>query len=430
MRAAVAAIGTIAAVWAAPAGAQEEAARGQFAENLFGRARFAGLLDARFGLANGETSWLDHGYGKARFGGANDGFKGDAEIAEASLVWRPRFTWSLDGYAHVQATDDQGGATVDFVEAFVRWKPLLRQSWAEDWRVQARGGVFYPPVSLEHVETAWATKYSITPSAINSWIGEEVKVAGGEARLFHDVGGHELGLTVGAFGRNDMAGTILSWRGWAMHDVKAGWDTAWPLPAGAVSNLSVFAPWQAVTTEPSREVDGRVGFYGRADWRAPELLSVNVMHYDNAGNLGVGEKGQFAWETRFTNLGVTLDFSPETIVVAQAMTGETLWGRLQPWRVDMGFASAFVLANHESGPNLFTARAEWFETRDHTYVVEDDNNEDGWALTFAYGREIAERQRLMVEAMQIDSDRPSRVYGGVAPEQEQTVLQASWRIEM
>jgi hypothetical protein len=393
--------------------------------DLFGRDRFTGVLDLRLGAADGEATWLDGGYGKARIGGNDGALDLDGGVAEAGLIWSPRVTWSLDGYVHAQFNEDQGNA-IDLVEAFARWKSPPR----DGVRFGARAGIFYPPVSLEHVDAGWSTRYTITPSAINSWIGEEVKVAGGEASAWREIGGHELGLTLGAFGRNDLSGTILSWRGWAMHDVKAGWDTAWRLPDGARSNLAVFAPWQAPTTEPSRELDGRIGFYGRADWRAPEILSVNVEHYDNAGNLGVGEKSQFAWETRFTNLGLTLDVSPETIVVAQAMMGETLWGRFHPWRVDMGFSSAFVLANHEAGPNIFTARAEWFETRDRTYVVEDDNNEDGWALTFAYGREIAERQRLMFEAMQIDSDRPSRAYGGVAPEQEQTVLQASWRIEM
>jgi hypothetical protein len=89
-----------------------------------------------------------------------------------------------------------------------------------------------------------------------------------------------------------------------------------------------------------------------------------------------------------------------------------------------------VLANHAVGADSFTARADWFETRDRTYVAQDNNAEDGWALTFAYGHSFTEHQRLMLEAMQIDSDRPSRAYGGAAPEQDQTVLQASWRIEM
>jgi hypothetical protein len=391
--------------------------------DLFSPERFEAILDLRAAAANGDASWLDHGFGKARFGGDDGDYDGHAKIAEASLVWTPRFSWTLDGYAHVQFNEDQGNA-IDVVEAFARYRSPPR----DGWRLHGRAGVFYPPVSLEHPDPGWNTRYSITPSAINSWIGEEVKAAGLEVGASRELGGHELDLAVAAFGRNDLSGTILSWRGWALHDVKAGWDTAWPLPDGALANLAAFAPWQAATTEPSRELDGRASFYGRAAWRAPELISVDVIHYDNAGNLGVGEKGQFAWETRFTNLGVTLDLGPETLVLAQAMTGETLWGRVRPWRVDMGFSSAYVLANHTVDANSFTARADWFVTSDRTWVLEDDNNEEGWALTLAYGRALGERHRLMLEALEVSSDRPARAYGGLDPVEDQTVLQASWRI--
>jgi hypothetical protein len=410
---------TFAAALAATAASPASAGDG----DLFGPDRFAGIIDLRAAAADGEASWLDHGFGKSRYGGDGDDFDGHLKLAEASLVWTPRFNWTFDGYVHAQFNEDQGNA-IDLVEAFARYRSPPR----DGVRLEGRAGVFYPPVSLEHPDTAWSTRYSITPSAINSWIGEEVKVAGVEGGVSRDLGGHQLGITVAAFGRNDLSGTILSWRGWALHDVKAGWDTALPIPDAALANLAVFAPWQAPTTEPSRELDGRVSFYGRADWRAPELVSVNLVHYDNAGNLGVGEKGQFAWETRFTNLGVTLDLGPETLVLAQAMTGETLWGRFQPWRVDMGFAAAYVLANHTVEESSFTARADWFATSDHTYIAEDDNNEEGWALTLAYGRELNEHNRLMLEALQVSSDRPARAYGGVDPVEDQTVLQASWRI--
>ena len=48
----------------------------------------------------------------------------------------------------------------------------------------ARAGLMWPPVSLEHEGADWHVKDSITPSAINSWIGEEVRpvAARGHAR--------------------------------------------------------------------------------------------------------------------------------------------------------------------------------------------------------------------------------------------------------
>ena len=58
----------------------------------------------------------------------------------------------------------------------------------------------------------------ITPSAINSWIGEEVKVVGVEGTATHPLAGGRLSGTFGLFGFNDTAGTQLAFRGWALHD--------------------------------------------------------------------------------------------------------------------------------------------------------------------------------------------------------------------
>ena len=60
-------------------------------------------------------------------------------------------------------------------EAYLVFKPTP----AGDTRYSVRAGLFYPPVSQEHQGPAWIDADMITPSAINSWIGEEVKVVGG-----------------------------------------------------------------------------------------------------------------------------------------------------------------------------------------------------------------------------------------------------------
>lgn len=54
--------------------------------DLFSAQRFSGHADLRLGVANGEPSWLDEGFGKARFGADNDGADARATLAEASLV--------------------------------------------------------------------------------------------------------------------------------------------------------------------------------------------------------------------------------------------------------------------------------------------------------------------------------------------------------
>ena len=72
--------------------------------------------------------------------------------------------------------------------------------------------------SLEHDRRVWGLTDTITPSAINSWIGEEVKVVGAEGTITHDFDGGRLAATGGVFGYDDTSGTLLSFRGWALHD--------------------------------------------------------------------------------------------------------------------------------------------------------------------------------------------------------------------
>jgi hypothetical protein len=82
----------------------------------------------------------------------------------------------------------------------------------------ARAGLMWPPVSLEHEGADWHVANSITPSAINSWIGEEVRPAAVEGTLAVNLGEHKLRATAAIMAANDTSGTLLTFRGWALHD--------------------------------------------------------------------------------------------------------------------------------------------------------------------------------------------------------------------
>lgn len=391
--------------------------------DLFSPQRFSGLADFRLGVANGEPSWLDGGFGKSRFGATNDGLDARATLAEASLVWKPVFAFPLEGYMHAQYNGEQDDK-FDLVEAYATY----RAPPFEAGRFKLRGGLFYPPVSLEHAQNAWQTIYSITPSAINTWIGEEVKVVGVEAWFERSFGEHKISVTGSAFGFNDTSGTILSWRGWGLHDLKTAEFSSWPLPDRPLGNFWTTFRFQARRTEPFREVDGRVGYYARFDWRAPQTVAFNAIHYDNRGDGKSAEQGQISWDTTFTNFGLTLDLSENTIVLAQGMFGRTFFGRRVPPIVDVKFDAAYALINHTWGPHALTGRVDWFETRDQTFVALDNNNEHGWATTAAYIYTLDRHNRLMGEFMRIQSDRATRVEAGLDPQQDQLVFQLNWRL--
>ena len=82
----------------------------------------------------------------------------------------------------------------------------------------ARAGLMWPPISLEHEGADWHVKDSITPSAINSWIGEEVRPVAAEGTVAATLGEHKLRATAALMVANDTAGTLLTFRGWALHD--------------------------------------------------------------------------------------------------------------------------------------------------------------------------------------------------------------------
>lgn len=385
-----------------------------------------GFIDIRLAAADGEHSWLDRGMGKTRFGGAGagQGWTVEPALATAALVWNPQLSWSLDFYLHLQATPEQDHA-IDASEAFLSYRapPIDR------WRLTARAGLFYPPVSLEHEDDAWRVAETIAPSAINSWIGEEVKVAGAEASLRRRFGDQETRLTLSAFGYNDTSGTLLSWRGWALHDVQATASGDLPLPERS-------AAWwarrrsQAPDTEPVRELDDRVGYYVRAEWRPAGNLAFSALHYDNEGDRISREDGQSSWETRFTNVGLRAALDDDTRLLAQIMNGQTIWGRAtsRGYWVDMDFRAAYVLMARDFGRHTLAGRLDIFETIDRSFVAEDNNNEVGWAATAAYQVDLTPQFNLAIEAMHVSSDRPARLDVGAAAEQEQTTLQSALRI--
>ena len=93
----------------------------------------------------------------------------------------------------------------------------------------ARAGLMWPPVSLEHEGADWHVADSITPSAINSWIGEEVRPVPSK----HDrrePRRDKLRATAAVIAANDTAGTLLTFRGWALHDRTTLAFNRWPLP--------------------------------------------------------------------------------------------------------------------------------------------------------------------------------------------------------
>jgi hypothetical protein len=395
--------------------------------DLFSPQAFAGLIDLRAAGADGQTSFLHGGTGKFRFGGSGDGFEGHAALADAALVWKPQLSWALGAVIDAEHQDGQKNFA-DLVQAYA----TLRPSPVAGLRFSAKAGLFYPPISQEHEGPTWSTVHTITPSAINTWVGEEVKVVGGEAKVTGRLGEHELTATAGAFGFNDTSGALLMFRGWALQDVKATAFGRFLLPPLD----TYFKTKQPDYTSNTLEIDGNVGYYARLDWRPPGRLGFNAFYYNNNGDKVADTPDlQWAWATSFWNFGASWDIDQDTRVLSQVMTGETLMGypnHRSVW-VNLGYTSAYVLASHDIGRSGFAGRVEYFETDDRNFRPATDDpgdnmGEKGWALTGSYHYRLNGHARVMVEAMHADWSRPSLSEQGLPPKERQTVVQTSLRL--
>lgn len=400
--------------WLPPAAAKSD---------VIGVEAFDGQVDIRISTVGGERGWLDGGFGKLREGGdANRDAQPRLRVAAVDLAWKPQFSWGVSGLVSVTKQDSQS-PDVDINEAFLKFR-----SGPGKVRVSARAGIFWPPISQEHGGSTWQVEDSITPSAVNSWVGEEVKVLGLETTLKSEIGEQELGLTGAVFLHNDMAGTLLSYRGWALHDVRATVRSDLPLPPLSPP----IARYQDTITSPFWEVDDKIGYYARVDWRMSTLpIDINLFRYDNRGDRLSSRDMQTSWRTRFWNVGLIATLGERTTAKTQLLWGNTLVGPNTPAGipVDVDFIAGYVLISREIGKGKVTLRGDWFKTDDRGMPNSDNNNEHGWAAMAAFKRPVHKYADAIVEVLHVDSNRPARrLNAGIDSRQAQTIVQTSLRL--
>jgi hypothetical protein len=220
---------------------------------------------------------------------------------------------------------------------------------------------------------------------------------------------------------------LLAFRGWALHDVQAQANGSFDLPP-----LSpFFSRVQSGESYSALDIDNRAGLYARLDWKPAPNLALNGFYYDNRGNMiGVTPDRQWAWATRFWEVGARWDIDDRTAILAQALTGRTVMGFQTPVGrfVDMDFRSAYLLGTRLVDKSAFTLRVDVFDTTDLSGLSLGDTNEQGWSATAGWRYPLNKFVDLRLEALHIDSTRPGRVLYAEAPHQVQTMLQSSLRL--
>ncbi|MFC3033634.1 hypothetical protein ACFOEE_13990 [Pseudoalteromonas fenneropenaei] len=363
-------------------------------------------------------SWLDHGWSNLRFDSNSD----SVQLSRLWLDGRIELADSWSAHISGQYVPDP---TVSFglTEAYLQYKPLS----ASGYQFAAKVGGFYPAMSLENPQFGWSSPYNYSFSAINAWLGEEVRTFGSELsitrlgkrfRSAHDISAH-----VGFFKGNDPAGTMLAWRGFAVHDRQSMFNerVAFP-PVRSLQQPQL--RWQANEVEPFSEVDGKWGYYTGVHWDYQKRQQLRVYWYDNHGDSSAinYRTGQYAWDTKFLSVAWLYKFDAQTRVIAQWLDGNTAMGKNRG--VDNDLSSYFVLVSHQFGAHRVSARAEHFNVKDRDGWVFDPNQSAGRALTLSYRFNWHKQWQGGVEWLYQHSEVDNRA----AVNLPQAVSETQWRV--
>lgn len=376
-----------------------------------------GYLDVRAATAPDETSWLDGGLGKTRFGGNDDAWSGSAALTAAFQV-----TPSLLASATVQYQPELE-RSFDVLEGYVRYRPVS----ITPWRWSMKAGAFLPPISLEHDGVGWSTTRTLTPSAVNTWVGEELRIFGTELHVEHRGRHGTLDARAAVFLKNDPAGELLASRGWAMGDVALGID-------GSLRQPDVHAPAARAPVpmrfRPFVEMDDKPGYYAALGWQPSSQRRITALYYDNHAELdeSVRYAGRTvrAWRTYFWNVGAEQRFG-EWSLLAQAMHGSTIF---QPGRLVLNteFNAGYLMLAREHGAWRPALRVDLFQSRQRPAALSPPLSEHGNAVTLALNWRPQERLRITGEVLRIDSSRNQRRRGGLDAHQVDVQVQLGVRV--
>ncbi len=307
-----------------------------------------------------------------------DVFVGDAPLdddavsaqVQLGIDWlpSPRF----GAHAHLLArseSDHSRRGRVGIVQAY------LDQTFERGpHRLRLTEGAFFLPTSRENIDALWETPYTITSSALNSWIGEELRPVGVDAAYTlrqPSIGSFTGALTV--FTGNDTLGSFPAVRGWSMRD-----------------HLALLGEHLKIDNEyftsVSAETDHRLGWAARGRWNNARA-TVMLTHLDNRSD-ALEHGDLFNWTTRFDILGADYAIGDWTLA------GEYGWGTTDiiiegegKFRTEL--SATYVLISRRLANGRATLRADAFD-------IDDDRQH---AITAAYFWSPRGKLRTGIEAI-------------------------------
>lgn len=349
--------------------------------------KLSGLADVKLSFSDTETSTFNGGFGKIR---ENDGT--DVRLSQAALIGFGQLTPSLSAVAHIQFNPDLENE-VDIFEAFLRYRPVSTSRT----RYTVKLGAIIPHVSAENRGRAWTNLFTLTNSAANTWIAEEVRPLGLDvsAEWRGDTFDAELGATL--YLNNDNSGSGLALRGFVFNDQNVGLFGEVRIPDVGMRI--------GQTREPFREGDNRPGFAISARFTSDQYGEFIAYYSDNRATAGdFFDDGDRAWDTRFLTASYNHDLPAGFFINLQGLIGSA--DTLTPGGpLGTDFSTLSLLIAKEFNNLQFAIRGELFDQNDTSDCPCPFLGETGEALTVAATYRLGDHHRFISEYLHINADR-------------------------
>jgi hypothetical protein len=344
------------------------------------------LVDVRLAGGGPAPSWTDRGPGKMRYGGHNTatGFERATrlELSQAALEVGASLPADIRARAQVNVEPD-------IADGYHPWlvEAILRREWGASergWGLQ--GGVMNVPFSLENGGPAWSPEFTISTSALDSWLWEDISLAGMEGEWWRTTrAGIRFDALVGAGFGGDQIGRLLALRGWVLGDTVAGINGDLALP-GRTDRTDIF-----------NARDHRPTVYGWLSVEdAAQIASLRVGLLDNRGD----QDTSGVWHTHFTAVGLVLHPLARIDVLVQYLDGVA---RVRAPANDSALSAYYALLSYHHGRQRLSFRYDTF--RIHDLDGGPSTSEHGHAITGSYLIQIGLRSRIALEYIWMSSHR-------------------------
>jgi hypothetical protein len=360
-----------------------------------------GYVAGRGAYATGPRSWIEGGFGRL-------GERGSAASARAQIGgdWEPspHFDVHVDGIARTEPSGDRGKSG-GLVQAYAEGRIYSSAN-----QLQLRAGQFFLPTSRENTGPLWTSPYMLSFSALNSWIGEELRPVGADLEWKHFAGERTFSAGATAFRDNDTLGAMLAWRGWAIGDRLTVFKEVLPLPPLPALSQSFIKQRSDGTVPFESDLDGRTGFAWRVRWNDPDVMTAQLTHLDNRGDRRE-YRGEYSWATDVNIASLQAGSPQSTLVASEYAFGKTGMG-VAPVFVQADFYAIYLLASHKFGRHRISARYDLFATLDRDGSTAGDSTQHGRSIALAWLFDLTPHLRAGAEVIDVHSRNTAAVESG------------------